>query len=114
MSQVGTWIVNSPATSVVSLVLMVRAPGARSPLAGGAGGRGSLCWEKREQVMAGALTLIEDEVGKAVQDWAKGKKRKRGRKGIGSDVRVEPGNGGGGEPRPGARNQCEWGARTEE
>lgn len=110
----GTWIVNSPATSVVSLVLMVRAPGARSPLAGGAGGRGSLCWGKREQVMAEALTLIQEEVGEAVQNWAMGKKRKRGRKGIGSDVRVEPGSGGGGEPRPGARNQREWGATTEE
>lgn len=31
--KMGTWIVNSPATSVVSLVLMVRVPGARSPRA---------------------------------------------------------------------------------
>lgn len=73
------------------MVLMVRAPGARSPLAGGAGGRGSLCWDKREQVMAEALTLIQDEVGEAAQNWAMGEKRKRGRKGIGSDVRMGEG-----------------------
>lgn len=67
--------------------------------------------------MAEAPTLSqdeEDEVGEGVQNWVVISGNMRKRNGISSDVRVEPRNGGEGEPRHGAMNQREWGDTTEQ